>query len=45
MLSQSVERRDNEVSGSEFQITGKGYSRHTLRRKISAGLFIKNKKL
>ena len=45
MLSQSVESRGNEVSESEFQITGKGYSRHTLRRKVSEALLIKNKKL
>lgn len=45
MLSQSVESLDNEVSESEFQIPGKGYSRHTLRRKVSEALFIKNKKL
>ena len=43
MLSQSVESRYNEVSESEFQITGKGYSCHTLR--VSEALFIKNKKL
>ena len=45
MLSQSVESRGNEVSESEFQITGKGYSRHTMRRKVSEALLIKNKKL
>ena len=45
MLSQSVESRGNEVSESEFQITGKGYFRHTMRRKVSEALLIKNKKL
>lgn len=43
MLRDEIENGHNEVSESDFQITGKGY-RHTRRRKISEALFINNRK-
>ena len=43
MLRDEIENGHNEVSESDFQITGKGYC-HTRRRKISEALFINNRK-
>lgn len=43
MLREKIENAHNEVSESDFQITGKEYC-HTRRRKISEALFINNRK-